>query len=98
MLRGVCMLPRWMHVFSPLSSFLCMGPSHRAKVAKKNRKSRNNCHKFTNEEGVGIRRGSQVRRLHARQASLYLDHRQDEVDDRAGVQQVVPHVVPEQLG
>lgn len=35
---------------------------------------------------------------HAWKASLYLDHRQDEVDDCAGVEQVVPRLIPEQLG
>lgn len=49
-------------------------------------------------QGVDVRRLGQPFQAHARQTPLDLDHRQDEVDDRAGVQQVVPRCVPVHLG
>lgn len=48
-------------------------------------------------KGVGLRRVRQRRHAHAGEAPLYLDHWQDEVNDGAGVQQVVPRLASEQL-
>jgi len=52
---------------------------------------------FTYEERVGIRSVGQVLHVDAGEASLYLDHREDEVDDGAGVEQMVPRLVAEEL-
>lgn len=90
------------------SGFLCvllvfcarMDGSERSDQGAENTNSRHECAVVvsTYEEGIGVRRVRQLRQVRARQTSPYLDHWQDEMDHRAGVQQLVPRLVPEQLG
>lgn len=46
---------------------------------------------------VGVEGVGQPLHAHARQTSLYLHHWDDEMDNRADVQQLVPRLVPNQL-